>query len=243
MLAPTINRAIAAREEHRRARRIRRLAALAVALLVVVSAIAVAFAYLLVNANNEKLTAESRQLAAESFLNVSSNPQLSTQLALAALQLRSTPQAEEALRSALPGLQTVRTFQDGTDVYTAAFDPADDDKVVSGDFSGITSVWDVTTGKRLARMSLGSYTTTGGASSAFSASGTDVVVGYGDGAVALFDARTGAKLQSGAEGSEPVDAVHLPRQDRRGRDRLAAERRPVAARDEVLFRPGERRGL
>jgi len=207
VLAPTINRAIAAREAQRRVRRIRRFAALAVALLVVVSAVAVAFAYLLISANNEKLAAESRQLAAESFLNASSNPELGTQLALQALQLRSTPQAQDALRAALPGLQTVRTFQDGTTVYSAAFDPADANKVVSGDFAGIAWVWDVKTGQRLARMSLGGYTTTGGATSAFSPSGTQVAVGYGSGTIALFDARTGKKLQSSADGSAPVNEI------------------------------------
>ena len=82
VLAPTINRAIAAREEQRRVRRVRRLAGLAVGLLIVMSAIAVAFAYLLNSANGEKLTAESRELAAEADLNISSDPALSTLLAV-----------------------------------------------------------------------------------------------------------------------------------------------------------------
>ena len=61
----TINRAIATREERRHVRQIQRLAALAVVLLVIMSAVAIVFAYLLSSANTEKLTAESRQLAAE----------------------------------------------------------------------------------------------------------------------------------------------------------------------------------
>jgi WD40 repeat protein len=207
VLAPTINRAIAAREGQRRVRRIRRFAALAVALLVVVAAVAVSLAYFSIKANNEKLTAESRELAAESLLNGGTNSELSTQLALAALQLRRTPQAEEALRAALPGLQTVRTFQDGTTVGSAAFDPMDDTKVVSGDFSGITSIWDATTGRRLVRMSQGGYRTTGGAVAAFNSSGSKVAVGYGNGPVVLFDAHTGKKLQSAADGSVPVEAI------------------------------------
>src|SRR6185437_10359129 len=94
VLASPINRAIAAREERRSVRRVRRLAALAVALLVIVSAVAAVFAYLLNSANTEKLTAESRELAANAYLNVARDPELSTSLALQALQLRSTSQAE-----------------------------------------------------------------------------------------------------------------------------------------------------
>ena len=125
VLAPTINRAIATREEQRRVRRIRRFAALAVALLIVMSAVALVFAYLLNSANNEKLTAESRQLAAEASADIPSDPELSTLLALQALHLHTTSQAEDALRAALPLLQAVRTFQDGSTVFSAAFDPVD----------------------------------------------------------------------------------------------------------------------
>ncbi len=208
VLAPTINRAIAAREEQRRVRRIRRFAAGVGALLVIVSLVAASFLYLLISANNEKLKAESRQLAAEAYLNVTTNPELSTQLALQALSLRHTTQAEDALRAALPRLQTVRTFQAGTTVLSAAFDPVDADKLVSGDFSGYASIWDVRTGQRLVRISLGGYTTTGGAGSpAFNPSGTEVAVGFGNGTVAVFDARTGKKLQSATDGSAPIDKV------------------------------------
>jgi hypothetical protein len=163
-----------------------------VALLVVASAIAVAFAYLLVNANNEKLTAESRQLAAESFLNVSSNPGLSTQLALAALNLRYTAQAEDALRAALPGLQSAGMVKNGTTVYQAAFDPGNDNAVLSSDFSGNASIWNATTGQRMVSMSAGGYSATSWAGSAvFNSSGSQVAVGYGNGTVAVFDATPG----------------------------------------------------
>ena len=156
VLASPINRAIAAREEQRRVRRVRRLAALAVALLVIVSAVAAVFAYLLNSANTQKLTAESRELAANAYLNVARDPELSTSLALQALQLRSTSQAEDALRAGLPGLQVLRTFQDGSPVAAAAFDPADPDKVVSADSSGVAWIWDVRTGRRLEPLSYGS---------------------------------------------------------------------------------------
>ena len=193
VLASPINRAIAAREEQRRVRRVRRLAALAVALLVIVSALAAVFAYLLGVNKRAKLTAESRELAAIADLNVARDPELSTSLALRALQLRFTSQAEDALRAALPGLQVRRTFHDGFPVAAAAFDPADPNKVVSADSSGVAWIWDVRTGQRLKRLSYGDYATTGRASAvAYNPAGTRVAVGYQDSSfVVVFDTHTG----------------------------------------------------
>jgi WD40 repeat protein len=193
VLASPINRAIAAREEQRRVRRVRRLAALAVALLVIVSAVAAVFAYLLNSANTQKLTAESRELAANAYLNVARDPELSTSLALQALQLYSTSQAEDALRAALPGLQLRRTFHDRSPVTAAAFDPADPDKVVSADSSGVARIWDVRTGRRLKRLSYRGYATTGQASAvAYNPAGTRVAVGYQESTtVDIFDTHTG----------------------------------------------------
>ena len=197
VLAPTINRAIAAREEQRHTRRIRRLAALAACLLVIVSAIAIVFALLLKNANDKKLTAESQDLAAQADLSLGQDPELSTSLALEALRLAPTNAAVLALRAALPDLQALRTFHVGPIVYFAAFDPADPTKVLSADFSGIARTWDVNTGRSLTRFSSGGYATTGVAgAAAYNPNGTQVAVGYGDGEVAVFDASNGTKLAS-----------------------------------------------
>ena len=208
VLAPTINRAIAARDEQRRSRRTRRFAGLAVVLLALVSAIAVLLASLLISVNDQKLTAESRQLAAQSFLNTTSNPELSTQLALQALHLHYTAQAEDALRAALPGLQTVQTFQNGTTVFSSAFDPVDNNAVLSSDFSGKAAIWNATTGQRMVSMSAGNYAATSWASSAaFNTSGSQVAVGYGNGKVVVFDARSGRPLESGTDSSAGIEQV------------------------------------
>jgi WD40 repeat protein len=163
-----------------------------VALLVIVSAVAAVFAYLLNKANTEKLTAESRELVAYAVLNAR-DPELSTSLALQALQLHFTSQAEDVLRAALPGLQVLRTFHDGSAVAAAAFDPADPNKVVSADSSGVAWIWDVRTGRRLKRLSYGGYGTTGRASAvAYNPAGTRVAVGYQDSKIVdIFDTHTG----------------------------------------------------
>jgi WD40 repeat protein len=202
VLAAPINRAIGAQEERRRTRRIRRFAALAIALLLVVTGVAVAFAVLAKSANDatqaankEKLTAESRQLAAEAAQNVGQDPALSTQLALQALQLDQTNEAQQALRAALPGIQAVGTISDGSVVYSTAFDPGKSDWVASADGSGIARMWDVKTGKTLFTMSLGGFSKTGSADAvAFNPSGSEVAVGFANGNVAVFDAGTGKEI-------------------------------------------------
>jgi WD40 repeat protein len=189
-----INHTIAAREERRRAR-LRRFAALAVGLLIVALAIVGVFAYLWHSATTAKLTAESRQLAADAEVNATRDPELSVLLALQALRLHYTSQAEDALRAVLPELQAVRTFRERTTVYSAVFDPVDTNKVASADRSGAW-IWDVKTGHRV-RMSPGGFAVTGAAYAvAFNPAGTDVAVGYANGKVALFDAHSGRELQS-----------------------------------------------
>ncbi len=210
VLAPAINHTIAARDERRHARRLRRFAALVLALLVVMLAVAGTFAYLLHQANTEKLTAESRELAADADANTNRDPELSTLLAMQAWHLQPTRQAEEALRTALPELQEVRTFQVGTTVDWAAFDPADANTVASADRYGIASIWNVTTGHRL-MLSLGGFNATGGADAvAFNQAGTQAAVGFADGHVAVFDTRTAKKLESTTvTGSPTVNDVEF----------------------------------
>ena len=136
-------------------------------------------------------------MAADAEVNATRDPELSVLLALQALRLHYTSQAEDALRAALPELQAVRTFRDGTTVYSAVFDPVDANKVASADRYGVAWIWDVKTGHRLVRMSLGGFAVTGAAYAvAFNPAGTKVAVGYADGKVALFDARSGRELQS-----------------------------------------------
>ena len=196
------------------------------------------FAYLWHSATTEKLTAESRQLAADAEVNATRDPELSVLLALQALRLHYTSQAENALRAVLPELQAVRTFREGTTVYSAVFDPVDANKVASADRYGVAWIWDVKAGHRLVRMSLGGFAVTGAADAvAFNPTGTEVAVGYGRGKVALFDARNGRKLQSAkVAGSATVYDVEFVGSTGELAIATAARPRPVAAQEwiEVL---------
>jgi WD40 repeat protein len=198
VLAPTINRAIAAREERRRARRLRRFAALAVGLLAVALALVGVFISLLNSADTERLTAESRQLAAEADVNAAHDPELSLLLAWRALRLQDTSQAEDALRGALPESQAVRTFRTRTTASWAVFDPVNSNEVVSAGKDGSASIWDVKAGRRSVRLWPKSGFKVNGTAdaAAFNQAGTQVAVGYGGGTVVLFDASKGKELRS-----------------------------------------------
>jgi WD40 repeat protein len=197
VLAPAINRTIAAHEERRRARRLRRLAALAVSLLAVVSAIGLFVGYLYTAANDARQVALSRQLAAAADEKLATDPELSTLLALQALQMGYSRQAEEALRQALPESQEVRELNSGTTVFSAAFDPANAAKVVSAGEDGDSWIWSVPTGRRLVRLRpTGGFRKNGTADVvAFNPAGTQVAVGYGGGTLAVFSASSGRQLR------------------------------------------------
>jgi WD40 repeat protein len=206
VLAPTINRAIAAREERRRVRRVRRLASL-VAGVIVICAVVGVFAYLFVSAAAERNTAESGEVAANADLVANQDPELSVLLALQALHLRDTSQADQALRTALPDLQAVRTLQTGATVISAAFDPVNSNEVASSETTGLVGIWNVRTRRRLATLSLGGFNHTGTADTvAFNPTGTQVAVGFGNGQVAVFNAR-GKKLHEETVTSALVNQV------------------------------------
>jgi WD40 repeat protein len=201
-----------AQAEKSRARRFRALAIGSAALLAL-ALCSLVFMILAINsAAHEKLIAESRELAAEANASATQDPELAVLLALKALQRHYTSQAEDSLRAALPGLQAARTLQEPTTALSAAFDPDPTaaNKVASAADNGIASMWDVTTGRRLFKMSLGGFGATGGAGPAvFNPAGTEVAVGYADGQVAVFDARSGRKLHSAKAGSYVNDVVFL----------------------------------
>ena len=105
-------------------------------------------------------------------------------------------------------------LQDGADV------PGRDDGLLGGVRSrrreqgsqrrrdGVAWIWDVKTGHRLVRMSPGGFSVTGGAGPvAFNPAGTEVAVGYADGTVAVFDARSGKEAEVGQRRGSAVSTM------------------------------------
>ena len=188
VLAPTINRAIAAREGRRRAQRLRRLYVLAVVLLVVAVALAAAFFWLWRNSVRERQTALSSQLAAVANAELQVDPDVSALLAQQAWNLAHTSQAEEALRAALPDLQEIWKFQTATAEVGAAFNPVHANLVASAGHDGNAWIWTVGTSRPKVHLSPPGGAASFGAANAvaFNAAGTEVAVGYQDGHVIVF---------------------------------------------------------
>ena len=208
VLAPTINRVIDTRDLQRRARRRNRFLLFSVYVLGFIAILAAFSTFETLKAKSESLLAESHQLTAAGDLNLGTDPELSTLLALQALHTTYTGQAEDALRTALPELQGIRTLRNGSLVFSAVFDPADGDLVASTDLTGSASIWDVRTGKRLARMSVGG--SAGSANSvAFNPAGNEVAVGYEDGDIALFDVASGKSLMLLPGRAVPINDVEF----------------------------------
>jgi WD40 repeat protein len=208
VLAPTINRVIEARDLQRRARRRSRFLIFTIYILVIITTLAGLFALETLKAKNETSLAESHQLTAAGDLNLGTDPELSTLLALQALHTAYTRQAEDTLRTALPEMQGIRTLRNGSLVSSAVFDPADNDLVASTDLTGRASIWDVRTGRQLVRTSVGGSAGSANAV-AFNPAGTEVAVGYEDGDIALFDVATGKSLALVADGAAPINDVQF----------------------------------
>jgi WD40 repeat protein len=105
--------------------RARRTRAITSAALAIVSALAVIALVLRNQAVNESQLSSSRQMAADSLLRLSSDPQLSLLLGVQSARVRQTPEALDALRRALPANHLLHTMSppDGRPIDSAALSP------------------------------------------------------------------------------------------------------------------------
>jgi|GEM_PF-1186105 len=199
VLAPAINRVVAAREEARRTHRARRLAALAGGLLLVAAAVIGIFVYLWNEAESDKARAQSVAAAASAEEVRGSNPELGVLLALDALKSQPTRQAQQALRDVLPTVQEQRSLSAPPPAVEGVFSP--DGASIAGAFTnGTVGIWN-TANHRL-EGTLGVAGLSGLNSVAFSRNGKLIATAYGNGTVRIWDARTRRQLGDVIPGSE-----------------------------------------
>ena len=158
--------------------------------------------------SNQKI-AQSRQEAAESEAALSSDPELSTLLALQALRVRPTAQAVTALRDALPQLQVRKTLTGAAPMQSAVFSP-NGAEVATADLDGNVVIWSASTGESLRAL----HTPRGVSISTvvFDATGTELVMAGVDGTARIWSAATGQqRMVLGEPGGTPLnDAEFSP---------------------------------
>jgi WD40 repeat protein len=164
-------------------RRLRRTRTITAAALAIVSALAVTAFVLRNQAVNQGQIATSRQFAAESLLELSSDPQLSLLLGVQAAAVRHTPEALDALRRALPANHLLQTLQqDSQPVDSAALSP-DGNLIAAASRDYVVRVWK--TNGQLLRVLTGHSADVIGV--AFDATSRKVLTWAEDGTARLWD--------------------------------------------------------
>jgi WD40 repeat protein len=141
--------------------------------------------------NEARLTTLSRELAATASVHTSDEPEVSLLLAEEAWKTKGTPEADEALRTAL-WLSPLRTRMQGREgvVLAAAFSP-DQSRVVTV-AQGAVRVWEASTGAELVKIPTTPNQVKG---ASFSPDGEWVIGATSDGTALVWEARAG-KLEA-----------------------------------------------
>jgi len=140
-----------------------------------------------VQAQNARLLATSRELAAASISNLDIDPERSILLALKAVNAHYTIEAEDALHRAIQASRVQLVLQAHEPGFPAsvAFGP-DGKHIVTASANEIAKVFDVATGKLLFSMK-GHFAT-------YSPDGKQIATVIADGTVETWDARTGKEI-------------------------------------------------
>ena len=139
-------------------------------------------------AEYQTLLTKSRELALAAIVNQELDPQLSILLALQALKVAHTPEAEDALHAAVQASRlrlSLDVDEEGT--FMVDFTP-DGQRLASSSWNGRAQVWDVQTGEKLLDLP--------GSSVAYSPDGGLLAAGLLTGTVQIYDGTTGIILTS-----------------------------------------------
>jgi WD40 repeat protein len=150
-------------------------------------------------AEKQRAEATSRALAANAFLNLPTDPELSVLLGLEAAKASPTSEAESALRGGILDDRLRATLRHDGNVYDASFSP-DGTRVVTTSEDQTAALWDARSGHKVADLS--------GATSAvfearWSSDGRRVVTQATDGTARVWDGRTGAPVSIITDTDDP----------------------------------------
>jgi len=155
--------------------------------------------YFWIQAKNNGLKAQSRELAAAAIINLDSDPQRSILLALEAVSAADTLEAENALHRSVLASRVRKVFQDDAEVWSVAYSP-DGKRIATTNWNNSAKVWDVASGQLLMTLSGHTESVNG---VAFSPDGRLIATASDDGTAKIWDAGTGKELLtlSGHDGS------------------------------------------
>lgn len=175
--------------EKRRQRRL--LSAVTTALLITAALAVVALAQR-GRAEQRGNEATSRALAANGFLNLETDPELSLLLGLEAADVAPTSEAEDVLRAGLAASRVLEVLDEhGQPVEIAEFDPTGRPVALTAGRDGTARLWNVSSGKQLAVLD---GHTTAIAAASFSADGRRVVTAADDYTARVWDGADGREL-------------------------------------------------
>jgi WD40 repeat protein len=152
-----------------------------------------------VAAEEQAQIAFSREVAAEAVNNLEQDPERSVLLALQALNIAHTQQAEEALHQGIPKLRLLNTFVGHEHLLSRLDYSPDGSRIVSSSFDKTARVWDVATGEEVLRLSVPEsklYRVR------YSPDGSFIVTAGEDATARVWDAVTGELLNAYAGHSE-----------------------------------------
>jgi WD40 repeat protein len=199
-----------AQTEKRRARMFRALAIGSAVLLAVAVVLAVVANNASTAAQHARANAESAAVSADVALSqeaLSQDPDGAAMLALRALHLKYTAQAEAALRAALPQLQLKAVLAPPPPQRSAVFS-ADGKQILTAGANGTIRIWDSASDERIASIpGFGPLN-----SAAFSPDGTRIVTANDDGLARVLSASSGKLITvlAGGSGSAVSSAAFSP---------------------------------
>ena len=205
VLTPAISRAIAARQERRRVRQLRRLVVLVASLLAIALASVGVFYALWQDAVSQSHLAQSEEMAVEAMNLLPADAPLAMLLSLQAYERAPSLEAESALIQAaqqpLEGLLVSGSSQ----VDGVAFSP-DGRTLAAGDDGGHVGLWDVAAARRTATLAEGIPVS----SVAFSPDGRTLAVSDYGGYVGLWDVAAARRTATLAVGSSVESVAFSP---------------------------------
>lgn len=190
-----------AEESARAARRLRRRAVFLAAALLAAAALAVTAGLLSRQASRQASLAASRELAAAAIISLEVDPERSVLLALHALDVAYTYQAEGALHQALAAhrLRLTLAGQPGEPELTAIAYSPDGRRLATGQADGRLRIWDAATGEEL--LSLPAHEEFM-LSVSYSADGRRLATSAWDGTARVWDAATGTLILDASDQTE-----------------------------------------